>query len=258
MKRRLKVILTIFGFAFLASCGGGEGEKTGLTAPSGETGTTLSPRQEKFESEEGYPLTAVIWPEREIAVCWQMDVDAFNSYSAQRESVRQAIHSTWEQSSLVRFIGWQRCNGTPNQGVSIAVQDVGAHTKGLGTRLRNVVEGVVLNFEYTQWSPDCQNQKDYCNRVLAVHEFGHVLGFAHEQNRPDTPDPRCAAQEQGTDGDALFGDWDISSVMNYCNPQWNGDGALSPTDIAMVKKYYGDPAGIAFIDITPSIYLLTN
>ncbi|SAL66510.1 hypothetical protein AWB70_06321 [Caballeronia cordobensis] len=39
----------------------------------------------------------------------------------------------------------------------------------------------------------------------------------------------------------MIGTWDLASVMNYCNPQWNGDGKLSPTDIEMVQKFYGAP-----------------
>lgn len=37
----------------------------------------------------------------------------------------------------------------------------------------------------------------------------------------------------------MVGGWDIDSVMNYCNPDWNGDGSLSNGDIAGVQQFYG-------------------
>ena len=37
----------------------------------------------------------------------------------------------------------------------------------------------------------------------------------------------------------MIGAWDLQSVMNYCNPDWNGNGQLSATDIAGVRQLYG-------------------
>jgi YVTN family beta-propeller protein len=98
-----------------------------------------------------------------------------------------------------------------------------------------------LNFTFRNWNQACLADQEHCIRVIAVHEFGHALGFAHEQNRPDRP-ATCTDAPQGTQGDTLVGAWDLQSVMNYCNPTYNGNGRPSATDIEMVQRYYGTPA----------------
>ena len=94
--------------------------------------------------------------------------------------------------------------------------------------------GMTLNFTFMffedgeQPFSGCLGQEEFCIRAIAVHEFGHAIGYSHEQNRPDTP-PSCDELPQGHNGDALFGAWDVASIMNYCNPTWNNGGLLSST-----------------------------
>ena len=65
-----------------------------------------------------------------------------------------------------------------------------------------------------------------------------ALGFAHEQNRPDTP-AACTQAPQGSNGDTVVGAFDWDSVMNYCNTVRNGRGILSWTDVVGVRQVYG-------------------
>lgn len=207
---------------------------------------------------EGYPLTTALWPIAPIPTCWDMQVQAFNDYSVQREIVRQAVASTWEAVSLILFVGWERCTALNNDGLTLVVNLAGPGTYGLGMNLKNKKPGMQLNFELADWDPSCVPQKAECIRKIAVHEFGHAVGFAHEQLRDDKAPDCTKAQPIGDiPGDKKFGPWDLQSVMNYCNPEWNNGGVLSAGDVAMVKYYYGDP-DTNVSDLTPSIYLLLN
>ena len=197
----------------------------------------ISKEREQDIVNRAYPLRSAQWPFNTVFVCWEEDDPQF---APQRALVRQAIEQSWEAHSALKFVGdWQVCNaGT--EGIRIHIEDVGPHVKFLGKFVSGVEHGMVLNFTYNTWSPRCRTMQDFCNRAIAVHEFGHAIGFAHEQNRPDTPG-ECNKPAQGGNGDILLTPWDLHSVMNYCNPEYANSGALSEFDIQAVQYIYGAP-----------------
>jgi hypothetical protein len=192
----------------------------------------------------GLYLKESIWLIRPINVCWNMPKAEYDRTRAARHAIRAAIENSWGKNAALTFAGWRACGGSISNGFGITSSDVRSHTVALGTELDGNLSGMVLNFDYNNFSPSCKTTLQFCDDVIATHEFGHALGLAHEQNRADNPEiATCPADPGPTQGDVTVGAWDINSVMNYCNPNWNGGGNLSPTDIATIQQMYGAPGG---------------
>jgi hypothetical protein len=175
------------------------------------------------------------WDRPQISVCWLNHPEA----ATERNWVRQAVASTWEAASSVRFTGWRDCTFA-GADIRIQVDDSGPRAY-VGRHVLGQSPGMWLNFTFATWSPSCQAKREACIEALAVHEFGHSAGFVHEQLQADAPQGCIDQLRQNglwenvdTPPTALTA-YDPDSVMNYCNAIWNNNGKLSQNDIKAIR-----------------------
>ncbi|MDJ0825695.1 MAG: hypothetical protein QNJ16_09340 [Rhodobacter sp.] len=201
-----------------------------------------------------------------ISVCWKQ-----KGFDKEKSFVISAVNTTWGSHRWIGFAWFDSC--TPNfKGIVIKISDSGPHTLGLGNQLsmKNLLKkygySMLLNFEFRKWKPTIPYKRDVNIRVIAVHEFGHALGYYHEHNRlieigklagqgGQTKWVECSsggirgvrqqlkAKVQGSsisqlDALAIFTQYDPDSIMNYCNRIYNREPNLSKFDRELLNLAY--------------------
>ncbi len=183
-----------------------------------------------------------------IPVCWE---NSGAAPAARRGWARDAIDASWQRYARVNFVEWDTCT-TGEKGVRIDIRPGQSAFPG-GVNLDGKASGGGLDLSYSGGPAGCQGSSatlEHCIRAVTAHEFGHVLGFYHEEERDDYVEPRgtppkapCSKQTFANSNKQLYGAYDVDSVMSYCGQPasdpatWKED--LSPGDVAAVQRAYG-------------------
>ena len=202
--------------------------------------------------DKGATLGHIRWDTNIINVCW---ISPSPAHAVYRDMVRNAVQATWVKQSNVQLTGWSECQ--PNEKavrIFVGPREWPRASVGKTAYLSN--PSMWLNFELDkkrEFSGCSGKQLDQCIRVISVHEFGHMLGLIHEQDRPDAPDEcqKSLATDQINLNNRNAADllmltsYDSKSAMNYCNAKGmyaaKLDSILSPDDIAAIRVLFGDP-----------------
>jgi hypothetical protein len=195
----------------------------------------------------GIDRTVTLWTSsgNSVPVCW-----ATLGFNREKQIVRQAVLDTWAYYAGIDFTGWGDCPTTGDDKlVRIGILNQGIENSGasgsaaLGvTALTTSSDPPAVNLSF---NPDGTADKQRVEYV-GVHEFGHVLGFVHEQDLPGNVEgpAHCKSASVDPNGVAVTA-YDRNSVMNYCNSDGNSQGRLTDNDILGARSIYGIRAHFA-------------
>jgi hypothetical protein len=216
--------------------------------------------EQDSQEEALYANASTLWTNAgtgrvDINVCWENPNSAPGGTAAARaawrDERRRAVEESFGRMGRVNFYGWD--GNDPING-STGVTNPRVCTSG-APGLHIVICNLPTDarcpaLPASQTQPGGFPANNGLNNgvrlnpnhpaSVAVHEFGHTLGFYHEEERPDSPNITsgpCAKQSWPNSNPKTYGSYDSTGIMSYCNPP-TGAPWLSPNDVASFQRFY--------------------
>jgi hypothetical protein len=167
------------------------------------------------------------WSGGNIPVCWTSAARGRGDFGTRANPARLQAIGSWPEVARVQFKDWSACKTADPSGflqinlTDNATSDSDIGTAGSASRTMNL------------------GQDSTTSAGVAVHEFGHALGFSHEMRRGDFADDGSGScRESNQSGDTLGTPAQRQSVMalTYC-PE--ASQTLTDWDVVGVERSYG-------------------
>lgn len=197
------------------------------------------------------------WKKKSVKVCWGSPLDAeradlpklsklmiehseYESFtSSDKRQVQETITREYNlKNTGIELVGWEDCEESDSSEVIVFSEDLTKPPKHL-TDLMFVASyhgcssigdespgSLLKRFVHIKKLPDYQLKLTSAQAldVIALHEFGHLVGLRHEHARrlDAMEDPNCYTQgiglieAMGTSA-KLYSVYDPNSIMNYCH-----------------------------------------
>lgn len=198
----------------------------------------------KLSRPEGLAVSkSFLWPEATAEVCFKN-----SGYDKEKQMIRDAVEREYNGKTNFTFSGFEDCQGKIANRVELEfVEGITPQvTPGYPNGASATYQMFTLKFANEGFAVcrSCQSEgrclQKICMNNVTLHEFGHILGLMHEQDRPDST---CDKFRGKPHRDARYiGRYDSDSVMNACNHSYSVElMSLSEGDIATVNKLYAAP-----------------
>ncbi len=178
-----------------------------------------------------------------IDTCWEWLLQP--DLPTERMWVEDMIRRSWNRFARVNFVGFGWCAWNQpgvhvgwNSGVCYGDNQPAGKTGHNGVNVGLRVPDCNAGCSSVASTACPGTPRECCVKKVAQHEFGHALGFHHEEDRVGYTGPDCNGQPGSQPGTA-YGAYDSFSTMCECiEPMGYAPWAL-PGDIAAIQRAYG-------------------